>query len=178
MQTANILLAIGNDQGNTVPKYGVTASEIAVLCAIHGDGAVTDIEPVGDVERSAKAELARIKSLYGGAKDAENQSIVEMLFPGAAAPVFDKIKDLDLPKELFKPSGRVTDPLDHDGDGRKGGTKKPTPAPRKGKKAAEKPAEEADADGGTEAVEEPAEDEDEVQDMGDGNTGSGANLFT
>lgn len=132
MQTANILLALGGDSGNTVPKRGVTAAEIAVLRAIHGNEAVFDIEPAGEAvdegrPRSNRAELNRLRALYGRAMDSENNSIVAQLFPGAAARVHETLGELELDPSFFKPLARATArPLfggkgDHDGGGNTGG---------------------------------------------------------
>jgi hypothetical protein len=129
MQTAKILLALGGDAGNTVPKV-VTAAEIAVLRAIHGTDAVTDIEPANDVERSNRAELGRLRGLYGRAMDGENQSILAALFPGAAARVHETLEELELDPSFFKPLARATaKPFggkgDHDRNGTVGGAAKP-----------------------------------------------------
>lgn len=135
MQTANVMVAIGGDAGHTVPKYGVTAAEIAVLRSIHGDEAVFDIEPVGEVKVSHRDERTRLKLLYGRAMDGDNRSIVEGLYPGAAARLFDTIDELELDDSLFKV--RPAEPA----------------KPAKGKKAKaaeaapEPPAEEGDNDG-------------------------------
>lgn len=107
MQTANILLSLGGDHGNTIPKWGVTAAEIAVLREIHGDDAVNDVEPVGEIKRSNREERARLVAIYGGAKNAEQKPIVESMFPGVAARVFEKIDELELDESFFKPTGRL-----------------------------------------------------------------------
>jgi hypothetical protein len=135
MQLANCLVAVGGDVGNTVPKYDVTAAEIAVLRAIHGEHAVIDIEPTRDIQRGNGEELGRIRANYGNARDTENNSIVNMLFPGAAARVFQTIDELGIPEEFFKPTSRATtQPLfggkgDHDGDGKAGGAADPVDVP-------------------------------------------------
>lgn len=161
MQTANIMLSL--NAGNDVPKWGVTAAEIAVLIAIHGEDSVQDIEPIGSIERSNREELERLHRIYGRAKNNEDRAIVANLFPGAGARVFQTINELGLPEQFFKPTARAKaapvveepegdvteaeaepitpppskpDPLDHDGDGKKGGAKKPV-----------KKADEKDADG-------------------------------
>jgi len=127
MQTANILLALGGDSGNQVPKYGVTAAEIAVLRAIHGEDAVTNVLPLDTVDnRSNRTELARLRARYGAAQDGEGNKVVDTLFPGAAARVFETIEELELPRELFAAKERVSaKPFggkgDHDGNGRVGG---------------------------------------------------------
>jgi hypothetical protein len=110
MQTANIMVALGGDLGNTVPKYDVTTAEIAVLRAIHGDDAVFDIQPVGEVPMRNRDELQRLKLLYGGAKDRENKPHVEILYPGAAARVFETLDELDLSPEQFASTARASLP--------------------------------------------------------------------
>jgi hypothetical protein len=107
MQTANVLVSLGGDHGNTVPKYGVTAAEIAVLRAIHGDDAVNDVEPSGDVKRSHRDERGRLLAIYGAAKDDNQKPIVEGMFPGVAARVFETIAELDLDESMFKATGRL-----------------------------------------------------------------------
>lgn len=113
MKLANIMLAIGGGRDNTFPKYGVTAGEIAVLRAIHGEDAVFDVEPTDTVAlnenetpRTNRQELSRLKSLYGGAQDGNGGKIVEQLYPGAAARVFEDFEELDLPEDYFKALGR------------------------------------------------------------------------
>ncbi|MCY0148311.1 hypothetical protein OEG84_11465 [Hoeflea sp. G2-23] len=133
MQTANIMLALGGDSGTTVPKYAVTASEIAVLRAIHGLDAVTEVEPTADREINNREEIARLRNLYGHAKTQDesgnNVSIVAQIFPGAAARAFRDLEELEIPAQYFKAEKRVTP--------------KPTkPAAKKAKKS-EEPGEEA-----------------------------------
>ncbi len=137
MQTANIVVDNGGDNGNQVPIYGATAAQIAVLIAIHGEGSVHDIEPIGDqthveidgskVLWTNRVELERVRRLYSRAKDGEDRAVVELMFPGMAARVFETFDEVPgLTEDLFKPTARakapVADhPLDHDKDGHKGG---------------------------------------------------------
>lgn len=113
MKLANIMLAIGGGRDNTLPKYNVTAGEIAVLRAIHGEDAVFDVEPLAGVAeedgrpRTNRQELARLRGIYGGAKDGNGVPFVESLYPGAAARVFEGFDELDLPEEFFKPVSRA-----------------------------------------------------------------------
>jgi len=142
MQTANIMVALGGDKGTTVPKYNVTASEIAVLRAIHGADAVTDVEPVGEIERPHREEIARLTREYGRARvpdaNGNDVSIVASLFPGAAARTFRTIEELEIPEEFFKAETRVK--------------AKPAPAkPTKGKGKV-KPDEDEAADDATDDV--------------------------
>jgi hypothetical protein len=125
MQTANIMLALGGDKGNCVPKYGVTAAEIAVLRAIHGDDAVFDVEPTGEDalaedgedalaedgerKRTNREELARLQHQYAsGRLFGTDVRAVGALFPGAAARVFEDIDELSLSEEAFKAESRAT----------------------------------------------------------------------
>lgn len=126
MQTASILLALGGDSGNQVPKYNVTAAEVAVLRAIHGDDSVTDILPLDSkVDRTNRAELTRLRGIYGSARDGEGNVILDLLYPGAAARVFETFEELDLPQQLFAAKERVSAAFggkgDHDGNGTVGG---------------------------------------------------------
>jgi hypothetical protein len=148
MQTANVWLGIGGGRDHTVPKEGVTPSEIAVLRAIHGEDAVFDVEPLDAVAlneagqpRTSRQEIERLVLTYGSARDGSDRSVVGQLFPGIGARAFETLDELGLPEEFFKPETRAK--------------LKATPAPKKsGKKAA-----------APEAVETPAEEEDGIADM-------------
>jgi hypothetical protein len=108
MQKANVIVALGGDRGNTVPKYGVTASEIAVLMAIHGNDAVTDIQPLDDDETvNHREERNRLLGTYKG-RNPEGHAYVEALFPGAAARLIDTLDELNLPDDLYKATERMT----------------------------------------------------------------------
>lgn len=110
MEIANVIVSLGGDGGNTVPKFGVTAAEIAVLRAIHGEDAVHDIEPIGDKRVNNREELSRLKLIYGGAKDGNQNAFVDLLYPGIAARIFETLEELDLPEEFFKAETRVRAP--------------------------------------------------------------------
>lgn len=108
MQVGNILLSLAGDSGNTVAKYEVTPSEVAVLQHIHGDDAVNDIEPVGEVERSHREERQRLIEIYGRNQDGRFVCpSVEALFPGAASRLFDRFDELPLADDQYKPETRV-----------------------------------------------------------------------
>ena len=185
MQLARILLSLGGDAGNTVPKSGVTPSEIAVLRIIHGEESVKEIEPYGQVARTSRQERQRLTDLYG--RNIEGRTTaraVDMLFPGVAARLFDDFSELELPEEFYKPASRVSDagsspetrreaemareapvilnetvhPLDHDADGKKGRSNKADKKPKAEAAAPEVVVDEA------EQVEEPA---DGIEDMPD-----------
>jgi hypothetical protein len=109
MQTANILVDIGGPEarGNTVPLYGVTASEIALLRHIHGLESVLDVEPAGEVERTNASEHRYLAARYGVNADTKKPK-VEDLFPGVGARMFETLDELDLPDEYYKTASRVT----------------------------------------------------------------------
>ena len=109
MQTANILLALGGDVGNQVPLYGVTVAEVAVLRAIHGDDAISEIDVTGDVARTHRQEIGRLTEKYGRQQDDRRIAPeVAELFPGAAARVFETFDELELPDDAFIATGRKT----------------------------------------------------------------------
>jgi hypothetical protein len=106
MEIANLMLALGGDMNNTVPKFDCTASEIAILRAIHGDGAVYDVEPKGRILRTQREERARLYAEYGRAMGRENKPIISDLFPGAASRLFEDISELGMVEEQFSPKFR------------------------------------------------------------------------
>jgi len=109
LQTASVLLALGGDMRNTVPKYGVTAAEVAVLRLIHGEAAVFDVELIGSVSRTDRQEIGRLTELYGRQEgDRRIAPAVAELFPGAAARVFQSFDELELPEDLYVATGRKT----------------------------------------------------------------------
>lgn len=104
MELANILLALGGDRNNTVPKYRVTPAEIAVLFAIHGSDAVFDIVPLGETETvSFRDERDRLMRLYP-ARNEDNGSIVLQVYPGTAPVLHTSLESLGLDESLFKPT--------------------------------------------------------------------------
>jgi hypothetical protein len=108
MELANILLALGGDRGNTVPKFNVTPAEIAVLCAIHGSDSVFDIKPTGEtLERSNRDERERLLETYP-ALDQDKRSIVLSVYPGSSPILHTELADLGLDETLFKAETHVT----------------------------------------------------------------------
>ena len=122
--------------------------------AIHGEAAVNEIEPCEppeDAEPHNRGELRRLREKYGRAKDDNDTAIVDVLYPGAAARVFERLDELGVDESFYKAEARV-----------KAVPAKPAAAAKpRGKAKAEAPAEppaEPAAD---------AEDDDGVQDMPD-----------
>lgn len=108
MQLANIMLALGGNTGQTVPKFGVTPAEVAVLREIHGNAAVFDIQPLDDeVERTSREERSRLLEIYGKPPGSREMSAVEFLFPGAAARVYEGFDELEIDESFFKATGRA-----------------------------------------------------------------------
>lgn len=110
MQFANVMVRLGGHLGNTVPRYQVSAAEIAVLRAIHGPDSVYDVDPVdaSDVDDSRKLknrdELQRIREAYAGPN---STILVNQLFPGISARVPETIDELGLDESHFKAETRA-----------------------------------------------------------------------
>lgn len=103
LETASILLALGGDQGNTVPKYGVTPAELMVLRQLHGEDAITEIKVLDEVsEVTNRQEVGRLREIYAR-REGDNTVAreVDMLFPGIGAHVPSKFSELELPDELY-----------------------------------------------------------------------------
>lgn len=137
MQLATVMLALAGDRANTIQKFDVTPSEVAVLQRIHGTDAVFDIAVTGDDKRTNRQERERLTEAYGKMTvDGQYESpAVNSLFPGAAARLFETFDELELDESLLAapvPAGRAApaapvEPV------------APEPAPKRGKKAEAKP---------------------------------------
>lgn len=120
MELATCMVALGGDIGQTVEKYNVTPSEVAVLRVIHGNDAVFDIRPHSKSNRTSAFERARLISEYGRGMDGEIRCLaVERLFPGVAARLFDSFSEIeqmddeaeDIAHEVIEPLPEVVVPL-------------------------------------------------------------------
>lgn len=107
MQTARVLVDLGGDSRNSVPKWGVTVAEIAVLGVIHGEDAVHDIVPDKYVDLKAKDELARLREKYGRAVDGDGDPLINQVYPGRNPRLHYKLEELELAEELYAPAERV-----------------------------------------------------------------------
>lgn len=85
MQVLNALVAITGDRNNMLLKTHLTAAEILLLQYLHGPNAVTQIETVGEVERTPQEELERLKWAYP-LQEARIQNIWRD-FPGTLFPI-------------------------------------------------------------------------------------------
>lgn len=108
MQTANVLVALGGDRGNSVPKH-VTAPEIMVLLAIHGDDAVYDIEPAEDIERSNTEEINRLRATYFATGE-DGKPKIDAVYTGKTPMLHQDLADLELPDDLYKATERAKAP--------------------------------------------------------------------
>lgn len=147
MDIANVMVALGGDTGNTVPKYGVTAAEVAVLMTIHGasggDTPVFDIEPAGTIARSNREERQRLVETYR-AKNNEGKQIVAEMFPGVGARVPETLAELDLDESFYKATTRLSAPVVEEAPAAEAA---PAAKAKRGKKAAAEPTTEpVDAD--------------------------------
>jgi hypothetical protein len=162
MDIANCLVALGGNRGNCVPKM-VTAPEIPVLRAIHGEDAVFDIAPLGTINVSAAAEIRRLRENYQATNE-DRVSIITTVYAGSNPTLPMTLAELELPDEFFAVERRVA--------------RAPAPAPRaaapeaapapaaktRGRKKAAAPAPapepEPEADDGDDLPELPADRED------------------
>lgn len=64
MQVCDCLVLVGGDIGNSVMRYGVTAPEIAILRAIHGDDAVRGIVIRSNEDVGSDGERDRLSLTY------------------------------------------------------------------------------------------------------------------
>lgn len=117
LQLANILLAIGGDTSMIVPKYNVTAAEVALLRALHGEEAVTEIQILPGTAlserddskpRTNREELARLRAIYAPSEVSTGFGVLNSLYPGAAARVFEDFEELDLPDDNYAAERRAT----------------------------------------------------------------------
>lgn len=147
MQTASIILALNGERDNQIPKYNVTPAEALLLRALHGDEAVTEIAINGENEITSRAERTRLFDFYSRANPRGGRMCPELdaLFPGNAARLPTTFEEIELDDSFFKAERGVkaVDPLDHDEDGKKGGSKRKTE--RKAKKSEEPQADETGA---------------------------------
>lgn len=107
MQQAKCLVALGGIRpGTSVPKT-VTAAEAAVLMAIHGAGAVYDIEPLDeDSPRSQAEEIARLRRIYGN-RNSDGVRVIDNVYPGRNPDLHEGFDELGLTEDQFKATGRV-----------------------------------------------------------------------
>jgi len=96
MELATCMLALGGDAGQTIQKYNVTPSEVAVLRLIHGNDSVTEIVKIGKVDRPMRVERARLVEAYGRGMDGVIRCpAVDSLFPGVAARLFERFSEIE-----------------------------------------------------------------------------------
>lgn len=105
MQIVNCVVALAGDQRNTIPKYGVPVSELALLRLIHGEEAVTEIEVIGEERRAHGPELERLREIYA-ARDENGVFMVNRLYPGAAPRLYEHLDDLGLHDNLLSHNQR------------------------------------------------------------------------
>jgi hypothetical protein len=98
MQLLNALVAITGDRNNMLWRTGLTVAEILLLQQLHGEDAVNQIEPAGDVTRSAQEEIDRLKWVYP--REGVRIQNIWRDFPGPAFPT--RIDMLPLNPALLK----------------------------------------------------------------------------
>lgn len=75
MQRVKCEVRLSGDVGNTVLKENVSPAEIVVLTAMHGEGAVVNVQPTHMCKTPHSAERSRLSTTYG-------HHVVDRLFPG------------------------------------------------------------------------------------------------
>lgn len=120
MEIADCTLLLNNDRANTVVKIDVTPAEVMVLRAIHGLGAVQDIQIKSLTSKGKDAskrahhrELSRLRNKYtaapgatpdgfnggmAGDPKAASVGVVYRLFPGASPVLPIKFQDIEIPE--------------------------------------------------------------------------------
>lgn len=108
MELISVMVALGGDRGNSVPKT-VTPAEIPILQAIHGPDAIFDVVKTKEkIDRSNGNELARLRAEYGSARDEDGKSLVAAVYPGLGATVPERLSQVStLLEEHFKPTSRA-----------------------------------------------------------------------
>jgi hypothetical protein len=113
MQTATILLSLGGERDNQVPKYNVTPAEALLLQALHGTEAVTDVQVGGTVKTTAREERMRLFAVYSRPNPRGGRLCPELdaLFPGVAARLPTDFADIELDESFYK-TGAAPDVAD------------------------------------------------------------------
>lgn len=126
MQTANLLLNLAGSRDQQVQKFGVTPPEAALLMALHGGDALSDIEIIGERETSSAEERERLAAIYsrlvpGGGDRGPGRACPELdaLFPGLRAKLPEEFADLGFHESMFKVSPKVAEPAPKKGRGKK-----------------------------------------------------------
>lgn len=89
MQICSCKVRLAGSLNMQIPKARVSVAEIAVLQAVHGQDAVTDIKPLRMTKESHAAEVDRLKLFYG-------PEIIKHLFPGLSPRLPVKLADVGL----------------------------------------------------------------------------------
>lgn len=80
----------------------VSWPEIDVIRAIHGESAVTEVEPFAEVQQNARDEKVRLAGIYGG-------EMIESVYPGRNPQM-----ELNAPGVKLKAAPQWRNPIDKD----------------------------------------------------------------
>lgn len=108
MQTLNCLVALGGELGMTVPKLGLTVAEARLLQFIHGDDAVHEVEPAGDIPVTKRDIRQDLAERYP-AREEGKPPIALIVFP-SLGDVPETFEELNLHEGLYKVAARVQPP--------------------------------------------------------------------
>lgn len=91
MQTAQCSVRLGGELTSVVDKSNVTAAELGVLRAVHGEGAVIGVVPTGEIAVNNREEKERLAAIY--ARRDRGKEILERTYPGSNPSLPQTIAD-------------------------------------------------------------------------------------
>lgn len=107
MQTINCLLKLNGENDMVIPKFGITVAEARILQHIHGEDAVVEVEPAGEVDTDPRAEREELILKYPAKVD--KPSIAAVAF-SVLSQVPETLADLNLHDEQMRVEKRVAAP--------------------------------------------------------------------
>ena len=97
MQHCSCFVYLSGDQYHGVRKPDVTVAEIVMLRAIHGDDAVTAIQPTFMAKTKQGAELERLRNLYTSSNvTKDGRPLIDDVFPGRNPKLPVNLADIDI----------------------------------------------------------------------------------
>lgn len=99
MKYYDALVRLAGNLLNEVQKFNLSAAEVVLLNAIHGEGAISRLKQVGEIEDFTpgkhRAERQRLRAMYAE-RSPRNLDIFEKLFGAPATPLPLSVEMADL----------------------------------------------------------------------------------
>ncbi len=99
MKYYDALVRLAGNLLNEVQKFNLSAAEVVLLNAIHGEGAISRLKQVGEIEDFTpgkhRAERQRLRAMYAD-RSTRNLDIFEKLFGTPATPLPLSVEMADL----------------------------------------------------------------------------------